>query len=344
MNTETGEESKVLFIPIEEIIPNRAQPRLIFDDQSLKELANSIKEHGIIQPLVLRKKSEKYEIIAGERRYRAAKLAGLTEVPAIITEMSDKQSAEVAIVENIQRKDLSAIEEAKSYKSLLDNNDMSQEELAKKMGVSQSAISNKIRLLSLADEVQNAILEGKISERHARSLLKVEKHEDQITLLNRIINERLTVKQLEQEIKKLQGSIPAVNNDINVDKIKSEAEDIIPLKIIDPDEKESDVVDNKPNKFFNFLEETAVNMQTPESTSTPSDNNFKIEEPVITDNSFKTNESANDEEIEMLDFSIPSPIDDKIINNIKNALGDLKYQINTSVENNKKTITITLED
>lgn len=344
MNTETGEESKVLFIPIEEIIPNRAQPRLIFDDQSLKELANSIKEHGIIQPLVLRKKAEKYEIIAGERRYRAAKLAGLTEVPAIITEMSDKQSAEVAIVENIQRKDLSAIEEAKSYKSLLDNNDMSQEELAKKMGVSQSAISNKIRLLSLADEVQNAILEGKISERHARSLLKVEKHEDQITLLNRIINERLTVKQLEQEIKKLQGSIPAVNNDINVDKIKSEAEDIIPLKIIDPDEKESDVVDNKPNKFFNFLEETAVNMQTPESTSTPSDNNFKIEEPVITDNSFKTNESTNDEEIEMLDFSIPSPIDDKIINNIKNALGDLKYQINTSVENNKKTITITLED
>lgn len=344
MNTETGEESKVLFIPIEEIIPNRAQPRLIFDDQSLKELANSIKEHGIIQPLVLRKKSEKYEIIAGERRYRAAKLAGLTEVPAIITEMSDKQSAEVAIVENIQRKDLSAIEEAKSYKSLLDNNDMSQEELAKKMGVSQSAISNKIRLLSLADEVQNAILEGKISERHARSLLKVEKHEDQITLLNRIINERLTVKQLEQEIKKLQGSIPAVNNDINVDKIKSEAEDIIPLKIIDPDEKKSDVVDNKPNKFFNFLEETAVNMQTPESTSTPSDNNFKIEEPVITDNSFKTNESTNDEEIEMLDFSIPSPIDDKIINNIKNALGDLKYQINTSVENNKKTITITLED
>ena len=156
-----NQESQIYQINILDIIPNRFQPRLTFDEQALQELAASIKEHGIIQPLVLRRLGDKYEIIAGERRYKASQLAGLDKVPAIVVNMDDNKSAEVAIVENLQRKNLSAIEEAKSYKKLLDRGYLTQEELAKKMGISQSSIANKIRLLNLTDEVQNALAEEK---------------------------------------------------------------------------------------------------------------------------------------------------------------------------------------
>ena len=149
-------EQNILQIPIDEIIPNRFQPRLNFDDRGLEELASSIKQHGIIQPLVLRRMEDKYEIIAGERRYKAATLAGLKTVPAVIADIDDNKSAEVAIVENVQRRDLSAIEEARSYKNLLDKGYLTQTELAKKMGLSQSAIANKLRLLNLDEEVQKA--------------------------------------------------------------------------------------------------------------------------------------------------------------------------------------------
>ena len=205
MNNSVQTEEKILQVPIEDIIPNRFQPRLAFDDASLSDLAASIKQHGIIQPLVLRRKNDKYEIVAGERRYKAARMAGLASVPAIISNLSDAASAEVAIVENVQRKDLSAIEEARSYQALLEKGYMTQEDLAKKMGLSQSAISNKLRLLSLDESVQQAVIKEQISERHARSLLKVKDREMQKVLLNKIINERLTVKQLEDEIKKIVG-------------------------------------------------------------------------------------------------------------------------------------------
>ena len=141
-------EEKILQIPIEDIIPNRFQPRLTFDDKALQELSSSIKQHGIIQPLVLRKLGDKYEIIAGERRYKAAQMAGLTTVPAVISNIDDDKSAEVALIENIQRKNLTAIEEAKSYKNLLDRGYLTQEQLAEKLGVSQSTIANKLRLLN----------------------------------------------------------------------------------------------------------------------------------------------------------------------------------------------------
>ncbi len=190
-------DSSVLQIPIEDIIPNRFQPRRSFDDDGLQELADSIRQHGIIQPLVLRPNGDKYEIVAGERRYKASMMAGLASVPAVIARISDQQSAETSIVENVQRKQLTAIEEAQSYKALLDKGYMSQEELAKRMGLSQGAISNKLRLLTLSDEVQNAVLENKISERHARSLLKIKDKEVQNKWLSRIITERLTVKQLD---------------------------------------------------------------------------------------------------------------------------------------------------
>jgi len=195
-------EPTIQMISIELVIPNRFQPRLTFDEQGLNELAASIKEHGIIQPLVLRKLGDKYEIIAGERRYKAASIAGLTEVPAIITELDDDKSAEVALIENIQRKNLTAIEEAKSYKKILDRGQLTQEQLATKMGISQPTIANKLRLLNLDEDVQEALMNEKISERHARSLLQFSDVEEQKKMLHRIITERLTVRLLDLEIKK----------------------------------------------------------------------------------------------------------------------------------------------
>ena len=197
-------EPNVKYINVEDIIPNRFQPRLTFDENALNELAMSIKEHGIIQPLVLRKLiNDKYEIIAGERRYKASQIAGLNKVPAIIADLDDNASAEVALIENIQRRNLSAIEEAKSYKKLLDRGYLTQDQLAKRLGISQSSVANKVRLLNLPEEVQDALMSEKISERHARSLLQLSDSNDQINMLNKIINNRLTVRQLDEEIKKL---------------------------------------------------------------------------------------------------------------------------------------------
>lgn len=319
-------EKTILQVPVEDIIPNRFQPRLSFDDTSLNDLALSIKQHGIIQPLVLRRKNDKYEIIAGERRFKAAKLAGLASVPAVISNLDDNASAEVAIVENIQRKDLTAIEEAKSFQALLDKGYMTQDELARKMGLSQSAISNKLRLLTLDESVQEAILSEKISERHARTLLKVPSHEKQKELLNKIINERLTVKQLEDEIKNMELT---PNNEINVtskpiapkeemlsdnnnnnnigsiEDIYSKAMDI--KDIIGNEEKQEELQpvekitpeaffsnpEKMPNKFFNFLEDSAANMDTNETIPT-----FEIPKQ---ENPNPVNLINQTEDIEMLD-------------------------------------------
>ncbi len=204
MNNEQVQE-----IFVEDIIPNRFQPRLTFDEKALQELSDSIKVHGVIQPLVLRKVGNKYEIIAGERRYKASCMAGLKKVPAIVRELTDNESAEIALIENIQRKNLSSIEEAQSYKNLLQRGYITQDELAKKLGVSQPTIANKLRLLNLCDEVQNALLNEQISERHARSLLQIANPDDQKKMLNRIVKERLTVKQLDNEIKKMSQGVAA---------------------------------------------------------------------------------------------------------------------------------------
>ena len=323
-NTEM--EKTILQVPVEDIIPNRFQPRLSFDDTSLNDLALSIKQHGIIQPLVLRRKNDKYEIIAGERRFKAAKLAGLASVPAVISNLDDNASAEVAIVENIQRKDLTAIEEAKSFQALLDKGYMTQDELARKMGLSQSAISNKLRLLTLDESVQEAILSEKISERHARTLLKVPSHEKQKELLNKIINERLTVKQLEDEIKNMEltpnnevnvnpepiapkEEMLSDNNDNNnlgsIEDIYSNAMDIKdiigneqhpeklqPVEKVTPDTFFSNP-EKMPNKFFNFLEDSAANMDTNETIPT-----FEIPKQ---ENPNPVNLINQTEDIEMLD-------------------------------------------
>ena len=196
-------KDEVVQLYLDDIIPNRFQPREVFDERALKELAVSIKEHGVIQPIIVRNVNGKYEIIAGERRYKASALAGQTKIPAIIRNLDDKESSKVALLENLQRKNLNAIEEARTYQKILEIDQMTQEELAKTMGKSQSAVANKLRLLNLPDEVQDALLKEQISERHARALLNVPDVKEQKALLNKVIEEKISVRKLEEEINTL---------------------------------------------------------------------------------------------------------------------------------------------
>lgn len=223
---------EVVMARLSDIIPNRFQPRLTFDEEALNELANSIKEHGIIQPLILRDLGSKYEIIAGERRYKAATIAGLTEVPAIIGSMDDQTSAELALIENIQRKDLSAIEEAKSYKKILDMGNFTQEQLAKRMGKGQSTIANKMRLLALTNEVQVALMNNLISERHARCLLQIKDEDLQKEVLNKIISERMNVRDTDDYIKNLLGLPKNPHNSIEQE--HQEVTPVVPKPVITP--------------------------------------------------------------------------------------------------------------
>lgn len=197
------EKDEVVQLYLDDIIPNRFQPREVFDEKALKELAVSIKEHGIIQPIIVRNVNGKYEIIAGERRYKASALAGMTKIPAIIRDLDDKETSKVALLENLQRKNLNPIEEARTYQKILELDQMTQEELAKTMGKSQSSVANKLRLLSLSEEIQDCLLKEKISERHARALLNVNDTKIQKSLLDKIIETKMSVRALEEEIKEL---------------------------------------------------------------------------------------------------------------------------------------------
>lgn len=209
-------ENEVKYLYLDDIIPNRFQPRENFDEQALKELAVSIKEHGVIQPIVVRQIGEKYEIIAGERRYKASTMAGLTKIPAIIKNLDDKESSKVALIENLQRRDLTPIEEARTYQKILELDALTQEELAKTMGKSQSAVANKLRLLSLTDEVQDALLHEQISERHARALLNVTDPKRQVELLNKVISTRMTVRELDEEIKNGSNNTTSSNSENSI--------------------------------------------------------------------------------------------------------------------------------
>ena len=284
-NSENNITNAIIEVSVEDIIPNRFQPRLAFDEKALKDLAESIKIHGIIQPLVLRRLNDKFEIIAGERRYKAACMAGLTKVPAIIKEIDDNKSAEIAVVENLQRKNLTAIEEAQSYKKILDKGYITQEELAARMGVSQPTIANKLRLLNLSQEVQDALLGNKISERHARSLLAITDQNIQVQMLRRIISERLTVRQTDEEISKLLGK--PINNSTPVEE-KNNIYDT-------PNTNDSptfEVPATQPNTDINS---NVTNTSTFENTSL-NDNIFNVNTDEIKSHSediIKTPEPAN---------------------------------------------------
>lgn len=198
---EEDKEIKIEEIDIEKIFSRENQPRQKFDEEKLIELADSIKEHGIIQPIILKKTDKGYEIVAGERRWRAAKIAGLKRIPAVIKELNKEKMMEIALIENIQREDLNPLEEANAYKTLMEECGMTQEELAKKIGKSRSFIANTIRLLNLEDEIKEMIIEGKITSGHARALLSVEDPVERIRLAKKIADENISVRDVENIVK-----------------------------------------------------------------------------------------------------------------------------------------------
>ena len=202
---EEDRNSSVESIQIERIVPNRYQPRQVFDSSKIIELAESIDEHGLLQPIVVRPIEENmYEIIAGERRFRALQSLHKSQADVIIRHMNDEETAVVALIENIQRENLSAVEEAEAYKKLLEIGGTTQSELAKSLGKSQSFIANKLRLLKLAPKVINRLREGKITERHARAVLSL-KEDDQEKLIEQVISQKLNVKQTEARVKQKIG-------------------------------------------------------------------------------------------------------------------------------------------
>lgn len=187
-------------VPVNDIVPSPYQPRTIFDDERIDELCQTIKTHGVIQPIVVRVRDGKFELIAGERRWRAVKKLGYDTIPAIIRDFNDSQAASIALIENLQREGLTAIEEAVAYQQLIDLHSLTQESLAQRLGKSQSTIANKIRLLHLSEPVKTALMERKITERHARALLSLDQEELQAKILEDIITKELNVKQTESRI------------------------------------------------------------------------------------------------------------------------------------------------
>ena len=194
--TETPRE-EIEMVKIDELRSNPYQPRKVFDEEALQELAASIKEHGVFQPIIIKKSIKGYEIIAGERRVKASKMAGLEEIPAIVRDFSDNEMMEIALLENLQRENLNAIEESTAYKKLLETLSLTQEELAKRLGKSRSHITNMLGLLTLPEEVQTALSNKELTMGHARIISKLENKEQQIALTNRVKDEGLSVRQLE---------------------------------------------------------------------------------------------------------------------------------------------------
>ena len=196
--------SRETLIRVSEIEPNREQPRKNFNEDALQELAESIKLYGILQPLLLQKKDNRYEIIAGERRWRAARIAGLKEVPAIIKEYSSREVIEIALIENIQREDLNPIEEAQAYQQLIKDYNLKQDELAERVAKSRTAITNSIRLLKLAPKVQEMLIDELISSGHARALLPIEDAEKQTIIAHKVFDQKLSVRETEKLVRDLQ--------------------------------------------------------------------------------------------------------------------------------------------
>lgn len=199
------QNGNVVSVPVERIVPNRYQPRQIFDEEKIEELAESIRSYGLLQPIVVRPiEEDMYEIIAGERRFRALKLNGTVETEVIVKQMNDKETAAIALIENIQRENLSAVEEAEAYKKLLDLDGITQQDLASSLGKSQSFIANKLRLLRLSQPILDALSKQQITERHARALLALDE-EGQKKMLDIIKSQNLNVKQTEERVKRMLG-------------------------------------------------------------------------------------------------------------------------------------------
>lgn len=199
--SEDAAKGSIMEIKITEIAPNEGQPRKLFDDEALDSLAESIKEHGVVQPIIVRRLEQGYQIIAGERRWRAARIAGLKTVPAIVKECSNVEIMELALIENLQREDLNVIEEADAYKSLIDEYNMTQEDIARRIGKSRPAIANTLRLIGLPVKVKEMVAGGTISAGHARALLSLNNEKKMLELAEKIVNQNLNVRQVEKLVK-----------------------------------------------------------------------------------------------------------------------------------------------
>lgn len=197
---EQTSQPQVVMVPLNKIEANPEQPRKVFHDEGMEELTGSIKEYGVLQPIILKNEKDIYTIIAGERRYRAAQLAGLEKIPAIIKTMETKEAALIALVENVQREDLNFLEEAKAYKKLMEDFQLTQGEIAEKVNKRQSTISNKIRVLALPEKIQEQLIANRLTERHARALLKLQDDTDRDQVMDRVVQNNLNVKQTEKLI------------------------------------------------------------------------------------------------------------------------------------------------
>lgn len=207
-NGESNQAERVWLIPLTEITPNPDQPRRNFKPEELQELSDSIKLHGVLQPIIVEEKSDGgYKLIAGERRYRASKMAGLSSIPALVKEFADEQKLEIALIENIQRSELNPLEEAFAYQRLIEEFGLTQQDVADKVGKSRPAVANTIRLLSLPEEIQNALVEEKISMGQARALLSISNEAEQLEVLKSMLGEKMTVRDLEQKVREKKGKI-----------------------------------------------------------------------------------------------------------------------------------------
>ncbi len=202
-DTPTTDEGNINTLPVRDIRPNPHQPRTVMDQEKLEELAASIREHGLIQPLIVTERGEGYMIIAGERRWRASQIAGLTDVPVVVKETTPQQMLELAIIENIQRADLNPLEEAFAYRQLMDEFDLTQEEVAQRVGKGRSTVANLVRLIALPEEIQQAVVDGDISGAHGRALLPLPTPEAQVAAMNQVIKLNLSVRQTEALVKNL---------------------------------------------------------------------------------------------------------------------------------------------
>lgn len=323
------ETREVVILKLDDILPNRFQPRIKFDEKAIVELSESIKEHGVIQPIIVRKISDKYEIIAGERRYKASVMAGKETIPAIVVELDDKDSSEIALIENVQRQDLTPIEEAISYRKILDMGYLTQDELANKLGVAQSTVANKLRLLNLDDEVQDALLDEKISERHARSLLKLDKPSMQKEMLKRIINERLTVRKTDEEIEKMINNVSPfdsiennMNQNINNEPVKQEP--------ILNDNANPFIINNEVNNIPSDIPQSIINEEpinvVPENVEVLDFNDFMVDSGNINP------EPENINNFPSMPIIEDEPTQENVVPNILEEDNNLEGQINTSEE------------
>ncbi len=229
---EVVEKGPETIVKITKVEPNREQPRKNFDEDALQELADSIKQFGLLQPILVQDRKDHYEIIAGERRWRACKIAGLKEIPVIIKNYTEKEILEISIIENIQREDLNPIEEALGYKRLLTEFGLKQDEVAERVSKSRAAVTNSIRLLKLSERVQQMVIDDKISTGHARALLAIENEEEQYNLAERIFDEKLSVRDIEKIVKNYGKTVkPKKTDDKEMDAIYAEIEERLKQKL-----------------------------------------------------------------------------------------------------------------